>query len=152
MTRTRRTAWAVALIGILLLAACSTGDPSGTQAGGGTRDVTGSESGGGGSTSSVDGMPVPLAPGADAVSTGTSGPLTTVLYVVPLDQQAATIAFYDQWTDAEPDEYLRTEAGSGGVTWQNAPDADEDKIVIQVLSPLEGDDFVSVSLAVGPAE
>jgi hypothetical protein len=95
---------------------------------------------------------IPLAEGAEAVSTSESGPLTIVQYTVPLDRQAATIAFYDEWTAARSDDYERVEAESGGVSWQNAPAAGGEKHIIAVLAPLEGDDFVTVTLTVGPAE
>jgi hypothetical protein len=78
--------------------------------------------------------------------------LTIVQFIVPIEQQEATIAFYDDWVDSEPEEHLRTEAESGGVSWQNNPDGGADKRIISVLSPLDGDDFVTVTLTVGPLE
>ena len=95
---------------------------------------------------------VPLAPSADAVSTMEAGPMTVVQFIVPLDDQQATISFYDEWTGGQAEEYQRTESPSGGVSWQNTPAAGDDKHIIAVLSPLEGDDFVTVTLTVGPAE
>ncbi len=56
------------------------------------------------------------------------------------------------WTTAQPDDYQRIESESGGVSWQNDPEPGGDKRIIAVLSPLEGDDFVTVTLTVGPAE
>jgi hypothetical protein len=38
------------------------------------------------------------------------------------------------------------------VTWQNAPGPDGERHIIAVLSPLEGDDFVAVTLTAGMAE
>ncbi|HEC11625.1 MAG TPA: hypothetical protein ENI86_18970 [Acidimicrobiales bacterium] len=166
MKRNLSRVLALALGGILLLAACSGDSSSDTRGtnpssasssdagaiGGGADTVEGAGPTAGGSTSSVEGIPVPLAPGADGVSTSPNGPFTVVLYVVPLHQQAATIAFYDEWTAGQPDDYVRTEAERGGVIWQNDPDAGEDKLVIQVLAPLPGDEIVSVSIVVGPAE
>ncbi len=103
-------------------------------------------------TADVGDIGVPLAPAADAVATMESGPMTIVQFIVPLDEREATISFYDDWTAGQPDEYLRTAAESGGVSWQNDPEAGEDKRIIAVLTPLEGDDFVAATLTVGPAE
>ena len=100
----------------------------------------------------VSGMSVPLPPAADAVATTESGPLTVVQFIVPLDQQAATISFYDAWTESQSDAYQRVEADAGGVSWQNAPEAGAERTIIAVLAPLEEDDFVTVTLTVGPAE
>jgi len=100
----------------------------------------------------VSGISVPLPPAADAVATTESGPLTLVQFIVPLDQQEATISFYDEWTEAQSDEYQRVEAEAGGVSWQNAPESGAERTIVAVLAPLEGDDFVTVTLTVGPAE
>ncbi len=100
----------------------------------------------------VLGIDIPLPPGADAVATSDGPPFTVVQFIVPLDQQQATISFYQDWTGAQTDEYLRTEGGGGGVTWQNDPPAGEEKRIIAILSPLDGDDFAAVTLTVGPAE
>ena len=80
------------------------------------------------------------------------GPFTIVQFIVPLDQQDATIAYYDDWTDSEPDEYQRIAVESGGVSWQNAPELGAEMNIIAVLAPLEGDDFVVATLTTGPAE
>jgi hypothetical protein len=95
---------------------------------------------------------IPLADGADAVAVSETGPLKVVQYIVPLERQAATIAFYDQWTAAQADDYQRTEGETGGVSWQNAPAADGAKHIIAVLSPIEGDDFVAVTITAGSLE
>lgn len=104
------------------------------------------------SATQVAGSSVPLPPQADAVATSESGPITIVQFIVPLDRQDATIAFYDDWTAAQPDEYQRAAAENGGVSWQNAPETGAEKNIIAVLSPLAGDDFVAVTLTSGPAE
>ena len=75
-----------------------------------------------------------------------------VQFIVPLDQQAATISFYDEWTESQSDAYQRVEAEAGGVSWQNAPESGAERAIIAVLAPLEEDDFVTVTLTVGPAE
>ena len=114
-------------------------------------DEGGSSDGGDSSPGTTD-IGIPLPPGADAVATTEAGALTVVQFIVPLDQQASTIAFYDDWTASQPDEYQRIEVDSGGVSWQNAPEPGADGTVIAVLSPLEGDDFVAVTLTNGPFE
>lgn len=110
------------------------------------------EGGNGAQAPDVEGLTVPLPSSAEAVATSEAGPLAIVQFIVPLDEQQATIAFYDDWTGSQSDDYQRTESESGGVSWQNAPVTGAEKHVISVLSPIEGDDFVVVTLAVGPAE
>ena len=83
------------------------------------------------------------------VTSSESGPATIVQFIVPLDDQDSTVAFYDDWTDAQSDVYQRIDAGGGGVSWHNDPEAGGDKQIIAVLAPLEGDDFVTVTLTMG---
>lgn len=53
--------------------------------------------------------------------------------------------FYDDWTQSEADDYQRTEAESGGVTWLAVID---DRTRIIVVSPaVEGDDIAFVTLS-----
>ena len=118
----------------------------------GTIDDGDGSSGGGASPPDTGDIGVPLPPGADAVATSESGSLTIVQFIVPLDQQQSTIEFYDNWTESQPDEYQRVAAESGGVSWQNSPEVGADKTVIAVLAPLEGDDFVAVTVTTGPLE
>jgi hypothetical protein len=136
-----------AVLMIVTLAGCGGAGSDGTTSG---ASGTATESRGTGAA--IADISIPLAEGADAVATSRSGPMTIVQYIVPLERQAATIAFYDEWTSARPGEYQRTEAATGGVTWQNAPGPDGERHIIAVLSPLEGDDFVAVTLTAGMAE
>ena len=162
--RGSRSVGAVCAVVVLFACGC-TGDEDSTdpteQADSGSEATTadvGDSDGGDGSTDSdepnaeISGVSAPLPPQADAVATTESGPLTVVQFIVPLDQQEATIAFYDDWTESQPDEYQRVEAESGGVSWQNAPEPGAERAIISVLAPIAGDDFVAVTLAVGPAE
>lgn len=103
-------------------------------------------------TADPGGLGVPIAPAADGVTNMESGGMTIVQYNVPLDRAEATIAFYDDWTSRQAADYVRTESESGGVGWQNVPTPGADKQIIAVLSPLEGDEFVTVTLTVGPSE
>lgn len=139
----------IAMLTALTLAGCGSADNAGDA--NGTSDSATETAPGAGRTTSAD-ISIPLADGADAVSTTRSGPLAIVQYIVPLERQAATIAFYDEWTTARSDDYRRVEAESGGVSWQNAPGPGGEKHIIAVLAPLEGDDFVTVTLTAGPAE
>lgn len=136
------------LMALTLVGCGSTSDTDDPNSASDTATATSS---GAGPSASAE-IAIPLAAGAAAVSTTPSGPLTIVQYTVPLDRQASTIAFYDDWTTSQSDDYQRTESESGGVSWQNAPAAGGEKHIIAVLSPLEGDDFVTVTLTVGPAE
>jgi hypothetical protein len=150
----------------LLGAGCSDDDSSSgadstEQADGGGSDEAGTDepagdgdgsSDGGDSSGGTTDIGIPLPPGAEAVATTEAGALTVVQFIVPLEQQAATIAFYDDWTASQPDEYTRIEVDSGGVSWQNAPEPGADGTIIAVLSPLEGDDFVAVTVTNGPLE
>lgn len=151
---TRRTWMAYAVVLGLVAGGC------GGEAGGGVADTqaitdqpAGTSNGepvvGG---NSADGVDIPLAPGADGVASFDSGPLTTVQFIVPLDRLEATIAFYDDWTAGQPIEYIRSESEAGGVSWQTPTVPGTDKSVISVLSPIAGDDFVTVTLSVGPVE
>jgi hypothetical protein len=162
--RGRRSVLAVlALVG-LLAGACSEDDAAtepteqadsgGEEANDGAVDTSadGGSSDGSQSNAEVPGISVPLPPGADAVTTTESGPLTVVQFIVPLDQREATVAFYDDWTESQPDAYQRVEAEAGGVSWQDAPEIGAERTIIALLAPLEGDDFVTVTLTVGPAE
>lgn len=92
---------------------------------------------------------VPLPDWADAVAVDDSGPLTVVQFIVPLEQQTATAAFYDDWVGGQEEEYLRTDSAGGAVTLQSDTGPGEHKTIIAILSPLEGDDFVTVTLTRG---
>ena len=61
---------------------------------------------------------------------------------MPIDDVDTAISFYDEWTTSEADDYQRTDAEGGGVSWIG------DGRVIQVLAPLEGDDEVLITLTV----
>ena len=102
--------------------------------------------------SALDVIPIPLAPGAEAVSTDPAGEFTVVQFFVPVDRLADTIAFYDDWSTSQPEPYQRVEADSGGVSWQNDPEPGAEKQIIAVVSPLEGDDRFTVTLTIGPNE
>lgn len=129
------------------------GDSADGDSDSGTDEPAGSNGEDAGTDGGEDsGVGVPLPPSADAVSTMESGPATVVQFIVPLDEQDATIAFYDDWTESQPDTYIRTEAETGGVTWQNDPDPGSDAYIIAVLSPLEGDDFITVTITAGSLE
>lgn len=64
--------------------------------------------------------------------------MTIVQFIVPLEEWEATIAFYDNWTDDQAGDYVRTESESGGVGWQNVPAPGSDKQVIAVSLPARG--------------
>lgn len=139
---------AAGLIAVMLSGCAGAGSGHGSD----EASSSGSEAAPGAGTAAIPDIGIPLAGGADAVSTSESGPLTVVQYIVPLAQRDAAIAFYDQWTESQDGEYRRTAVESGGVSWQNAPGTGGEKHLISVLSPIEGDDFVAITLAVGPGE
>jgi hypothetical protein len=150
---------AVVLIGAMLIATACGGDDdpdaaatsasTSESAGGGSNDDGG---GSGGDGADLGDFPVALPDWAEAVSRDDSGPLKTVLFIVPLDQVDATVAFYESWTGGQSETYLRTDSESGGVSFQSGVAVGEDKTTIAILSPLDGDDFVSVSLSYGTFE
>jgi hypothetical protein len=120
---------------------------------GGSSDGDSSSGGsGGGATVDLGDFPVPLPDWADAVTPNLSNELDVILFTVPLDQQEATVAFYADWTDSQPENYIRSDSASGGVSFQGEVEAGEEKTIISILAPLEGDDFVSVSLSRGAFE
>ncbi len=142
----------------LLLAACG-GDDDGSDAGDpsaadGTAndDGEGNAAGDSGQGAGVDlgDFPIPLPAGAEAVlETDAGGGITVVQFTLPLDKVEGAVAFYDDWTSNEPDDYQRSEAESGGLSWVNASGGD-DSVVIAILSRLGDDDFQAVTLTVGP--
>jgi hypothetical protein len=91
-----------AVLMIVTLAGCGGAGSDGTTSG---ASGTATESRGTGAA--IADISIPLAEGADAVATSRSGPMTIVQYIVPLERQAATIAFYEQWTAASPGEQQR---------------------------------------------
>ncbi len=156
--RWRRLLGAGGIVLTLVAAGCSD-DSSGTERTGPTQSVpadqpsvTEAPSGGAVGGPDLSDLTVPLPSYADGVARSESGPLTLVQFIVPLDQQDAAIAFYDEWTATQADEYQRVAAEGGGVSWQNAPDPGADRTLIAILAPLEGDDFVVVTLTTGPLE
>jgi hypothetical protein len=159
MTR-RSIAIILTLVAMTVATACSSDDDSSdaanaTEAAAMTSEAgssSGGSSGGGGSSVDLGDVDVPLPDWADAVAVSESGPLTVVQFIVPLDQQEATIAFYDEWTGEQSEEYLRTDSESGGVTLQTETTAGQQKTIISILSPLEGDDFVTVTVSQGELE
>ncbi len=99
------------------------------------------------STADLGDFPIPLPPGAVGAGTTDQGDVQVVLFTLPIEDQEAAIAFYDEWTATQPGGYQRVVAQSGGVTWQNgAAIGGESTRVISVLSPIEGDDIISVTL------
>ncbi len=65
---------------------------------------------------------------------------------VPVDSYDDVVAFYDDWTAAEADEYQRVEAVSGGVSWVRITDPDNPG-TIMLSAPLEGDSETLLSLS-----
>lgn len=141
---------AIGMAMALGIAGC--GEDTSTDAADTASDATGvaDGEGEGAGGASLDGVPIPLPPGAEAVTTSEAGPATIVQFIVPIDQQQATIDFYDEWTEAQAEDYIRIEAESGGVSWQNDPESGADKNIIAVVSPLDGADVVTVTLTTGP--
>ncbi|MEZ4502408.1 MAG: hypothetical protein R3C39_07270 [Dehalococcoidia bacterium] len=157
MTR-RFTAILLTLLALTLVA-CSSDDDSSDATAAATEAMTseatassGGAEGGSSSAPDVSEIGVPLPDWADAVAVDDAGPVKVVQFIVPLDQQDETVAFYEAWVDGQPDEYLRTEGASGGLTLQSDTPEGENRTIIAILSPLEGDDFVTVTLTVGALE
>jgi len=80
------------------------------------------------------------------------GTATVVQCIVPLDQQAATVSFYDDWVASQDTAYNRTESEGGGITWQGVEPDGGSQTIIALLSILDGDDFVAGTLTVGQLE
>ena len=90
----------------------------------------------------LDDFPIPLAPGAQVLFSQETDGIRTALYTVTEDERDATVAFYDDWTSAQSDEFTRTEAEAGGVGWINA------QFQILVSAALDGE--VQVQLLAQP--
>lgn len=139
---------------LLVLTACS-GD-SGTADGdtnegtdnGGAASDEGDVSSAGGSAADLEDFSIPGPPVGEAALT-TEAEDTTIYTITFADDEFETVRdFYDDWTSSQSDEYQRTEAASGGVTWLATVG---DRLHIIALSPpIEGDDLGFVTLTDAP--
>jgi hypothetical protein len=139
---------AIVSLGLALLTGCS---DSGTQ---NDRDAAANANGdtgqrtdtAGGSAAGIDlgdfAIPAPGGGGVARIPGG--GQATVYLITYPSDRFDELVAYYDDWTSDDPDDYERREGGSGSITWQLArPGLSR---IIVVLAPNAGEDVISVSL------
>jgi hypothetical protein len=139
---------AIASVGLALLTACSGSDGQSDidAAANGSGDTGQGTSIAGGFAAGTDlgDFAIP-APEGGAVARIPGGPQATVYVITyPSDRFDELVAYYDEWTSDEPDDYERREGGSGSMTWQLArPGLSR---IIVVLAPNAGEDVVSVSL------
>ncbi len=145
----------IVAVGLAVLVACGGGDDadagSSDTGSNGANGTAGSSSGG--ASTDLDGFAVPLPGWAEAVTPDIgSGGLDVVLFRVPIDERDATVTFYEEWSGKQSESFLRTDSAAGGVTLQSDVAAGEEKTIISILSPRDGDDFVSVSVSRGVFE
>lgn len=149
----------IALVLVMVLVGCS-GDggssDGGSNEGGDDNASTesddgsdaGDDSSNGGSADLGD-LAIPAPPVGEAALTTDAEDTTIYTITFAGDDFEMVKDFYDDWTSSQSDQYQRTEAESGGVTWLATVD---DRLHIIALSPpIEGDDRGFVTLTDGPA-
>lgn len=139
----------------LLLAGC--GDDDADQGDASTTSTTaddasgsgGDATGGPGSdgAASLDDFPIPGPPDAEPQVDNTQDGVRAVTFVLPDDRFDEIVAFYDDWVASSDDDYQRTEAEAGGVSWIGST-ADGAPRQIQVSS-VSGGEFVVGLIAGG---
>jgi hypothetical protein len=139
---------AIASVGLALLTGCfDSGAPNDRDAAADANGETGQRTdtaGGFAASTDLGDFAIP-APEGGAVGRIPGGDQATVYVITyPSDRFDELVAYYDEWTSDEPDDYERREGVSGSVTWQLArPGLSR---IIVVLAPNAGEDVVSVSL------
>ena len=126
---TRGLTATLVVVGLALVVACGGGDDSeegGQDSGASGANPTAADPTASGGGAALGDFEVPLPAWAEAVTPDIgSGPLDVVLFRVPLDQRDATIAFFEDWSNAQTEAFLRTDGASGGVTLQSEVAAGE---------------------------
>jgi hypothetical protein len=139
----------------LLLAGCSgdDDDTSSEPAPNEAADESGDGESGGGDTGGdapdLGDVPIPAPPGSVAALTTDTGEIKVYSLTFDAGDLDAVIAFYDEWTSSQSDEYQRTDAGAGGVSWVRTSGPADQGRIISVLAPLEGDSIGLATLTDG---
>ena len=114
----------------------------------GDDDATSGGGGGGGEPADLGDFPIPAPPGSTEIARTEVEGIVAVTLSVPVDSYDDVVAFYDDWTAADADEYQRVGAESGGVSWVRTSDPDNPG-TIMLSAPLEGDSETVLSLTSG---
>jgi hypothetical protein len=160
----RLTTTAIVLAAVALVGCGGDDDDSGADGSSGpaassdsTADDSAEDDRGGGNGAGADAaadlgdFPIPAPPGSTLTFTNEIDDITAHTITVPVGQMESAIAFYDDWTASEDDEYQRIVAESGGVSWvrTTGSSADSSRLIL-VSAPLEGDTEVLISLTDDP--
>ena len=94
--------------------------------------------------STDSGLPIPLPAGGEVTLSTASDRIVEY----PADQFDSLVAFYDDWTSNEAEDYVREELANGTITWDNQADAIENTRGIIVAPDVGGK--ASVTLVAGP--
>lgn len=147
------------LVLALLLMGCSGDDGStddGTEGAASDNASTESDDGSGneddpssGAAADLGDFPVPAPPVGEAALTTEAEGTTIYTITFPGSDFETVVDFYDDWTSSQGEEYQRTEAASGGVTWL-ATSGDRIRVIV-AAGPTESDDRGFVTLSDGPA-
>lgn len=156
----RRVAAAFAL-STIVIAGCGGDDDgsdapadAGEEADPGGEPAAESDEGGGGATGDgvpvdLGGFPIPGPPGGSNVQQIEQDGVTAYNITILAGEFDTVVAFYDEWTSSQPDEYTRIVAAAGGVSWLlSSPEPGQTRSIL-VSSAVEGQDTTFVSLTDG---
>ncbi|MGI9603467.1 MAG: hypothetical protein ACR2QE_16400 [Acidimicrobiales bacterium] len=121
-------------------------EPESSEDGQATIADDGDNGGGESAPADLGDFPIPAPPGGTVTFTNEVDDITAITFSLPPEDFDATVAFYDDWTDSEADEYQRVVAESDGVSWLRTSGADGTSRIIMVSAASGADDQVLVSL------
>lgn len=98
---------------------------------------------------SLGDFPVPGPGVGNAALTSDSDELRAYIITFPAADYAGVVAFYDDWTATQTDDYQRIEAESGGVSWTLVSGEAGHHRIIAASPALPGEDLAFVTLADG---
>ena len=135
-------------ISVLVLAA-ALGACGGSDGSSDTAEVAGDQQAGSVTAETLGDFPVPGPGVGNAALTSDSEELRAYTITFPAADYAAVVAFYDEWTATQTDDYQRTEAESGGVSWTLVSGETGHNRIIAASPALPGEDLAFVTLADG---
>ncbi len=94
-------------------------------------------------------FPIPVPGVGNAALTSDSDELRVYTITFPAEDFEAIIAFYDEWTSSQTNDYQRIEAESGGVSWTLVSGEPGHNQIIAASPALPGEELAFVTLADG---
>lgn len=125
-------------------------DDAGDDAGNDASDAGSGDSSNGGAAADLGDFPIPAPPNSELVFTNELEDITAHTVTVPIGDFESAIAFYDDWTSSESDDYQRVVAESGGVIWTRTTGSVDSARNILLSAPSEGDDVIMIGLTDDP--